>query len=157
MKAFPILFSYRDTVVGRGFVAGVGADGRALLVHEDDLTWWLYGVEPGGVAGGGNSREEALRAFQERYQSVLFDFAAEAASFPQFKTMVEQFFSAIHEPHAAGWNDARAQVRKSNVSLDGIERVDADGYRFRCDVVSLIGEQADPGEMNKLPNYSEAA
>lgn len=75
MKAYPLLFSYRDPVIGNGYVAGVEMRGRALLTAEDDEGWWVEGVSPGGFASGGATRQEALSSFRTTYQHVLVDIA----------------------------------------------------------------------------------
>ena len=36
MAIYPVVFTYEELVKGHGFLAGVLARGRALMVHEDD-------------------------------------------------------------------------------------------------------------------------
>jgi hypothetical protein len=82
---YPLVFSFRDAVSGNGFVAHVAVCGRVLLTDEGDGDIWMFGVQPGGVAGGGCNRSEAFREFKKSYLSVFFDIAAEAASFEDFE------------------------------------------------------------------------
>ena len=46
MTKYPLLFTFRDKIEGRDFVAEVVAHGRVLAVEEQE-GWWLYGVQPG--------------------------------------------------------------------------------------------------------------
>ena len=64
MPQYPLLFGYRDLVMGNGFMAGVTTEGRALLVDEDGGAW-MYGVNPGGVAAGGHDHGAAAAAFRD--------------------------------------------------------------------------------------------
>jgi hypothetical protein len=48
------MFTFRDKVTSRGFIADVTTYGRLLAVHEDD-GWWFCGVNPGGLASGGKT------------------------------------------------------------------------------------------------------
>lgn len=86
---YPVLFSYRDLVEGRGFVAGVGTSGRALLDKDDDGEVTVNGVSPGGLGGIGGSRREAMADFRDGYRTVLYDLAAEARDFEEFRSHVE--------------------------------------------------------------------
>lgn len=105
MTRYPILFGFRDLIAGNGFVAGVTVNGRALLVDEGD-GYWMYGVNPGGVAAGGATATEAQSEFRVAYRSVLFDIAAEAMDFATFRTEVERFFNETNEPTKAEWDEA---------------------------------------------------
>lgn len=105
MTRYPILFGFRDLIAGNGFVAGVGVNGRVLLVDEDD-GYWMYGVNPGGLSAGGATAPEAQAEFRVIYRSVLFDIAAEATDFESFKSEVERFFSETNEPTKAEWDEA---------------------------------------------------
>lgn len=123
---YPILFGYRDLVAGNGYYAGVKTDGRALLVDEDDGSW-VYGVNPGGLAASGHDHSSATTAFRAAYRSVLFDIAAEAQDFDDFKRRTEAFFRETNEPTEQAWHDAVACVRAGTVNdLDWLERRSAD-------------------------------
>ena len=80
MTRYPLLLGFRDLIAGNGFVASVALNGRALLVDEDD-GFWMYGVNPGGLAAGGSTAAEALAEFRKDYRLVLFDIATEAEGF----------------------------------------------------------------------------
>ena len=105
MTRYPILFGFQDLIAGNGFVAGVTVNGRALLVDEED-GYWMYGVNPGGIAASGATASEAQAEFRVIYRSVLFDAAAEAVDFASFRSEVERFFSETNEPTKTEWDEA---------------------------------------------------
>jgi hypothetical protein len=117
MVEYPLFFTYRDLIVGNGFVAGVSADGRALL-SQDEEGYWMYGVNPGAVAGGGKERAEAFHEFRQGYRAVLHDLASEAPSFEAFRDAVGKFFYEVNEPNARDWEAARRAVRNGSVTSD---------------------------------------
>ena len=121
MPRYPLFFGLRDLVAGNGFVAAVALEGRALLVDEGD-GFWMYGVNPGGVAAGGKTHGEAQAEFRQRYRSVLFDLAAEAASFEEFQRAVAQFCEETNEPTAAEWEEAVNEVRSGKVDADWLPK-----------------------------------
>ena len=149
--AYPIIFTYRDIIAGNGFFAGVQADGRALLCEEAE-GFWMHGVSPGTIAGGGDDRADAFRAFKERYLSVLFDIAAEAPTFDAFAAEVRAFFDAACKETADAWDAARVEVRAGRVTTD-LPRVE--NPRPPHIEVALI--QAGNPEENKLDEIAEAA
>lgn len=125
----PLLFSYRDTVFGHGYVAEVVAvNGRALLAEENG-EWWFYGVNPGGIAAFGSSPDEAHAAFRARFRDVLSDFAAAVTTFDEFRRDVERFFIETNEPTAQDWQTAVEAVRAGRVSVEGIEQKPATSPR----------------------------
>lgn len=121
MSKYPVLFTFRDTISGNRFLAEVVMEGRLLVVNEGD-GWWMYGVEPGGLAEGGTTAADALLALRRSYSEVLFDFAAKAnTSFKAFKARVERFFHEKSEALEPEWRDAVTEVRKGAITPDGLE------------------------------------
>lgn len=121
---YPILFGFKDLIAGQGFFAAVLAQGRALLAHEGD-GFWMSGVNPGSVAGGGIERADAFHAFKERYLAVLYDIAAEATTFEAFKQEVGEFFHSVNEETSVEWQTALKEVRAGRLNSD-LQKVDAD-------------------------------
>jgi hypothetical protein len=117
---YPVLFTYVEKVEGRGFLAEVIVDGRALLVDEGDNVWWMYGVNPGAIAEGGASQAEARIAMRETFKTVLFDMAAEAVSFEAFRVAVERFFNDTDQKSVGEWEAAVAAVRAGQVVTPGL-------------------------------------
>jgi hypothetical protein len=121
---YPLFFTYRDIIVGAGFVAGVEVHGRALL-REEEGGFWMYGVNPGGVAGGGQERAAAFQEFRLGYRSVLLDLATEGESFDRFAASVHAFIDEVNQPNEREWLLARAAVRAGLVTAD-LPRVEGD-------------------------------
>lgn len=108
---YPLFFSFQDVVSGNGFLAGVAVRGRVLMVREDDGAWWLYGVEPGAIAASGETPQEVYANLHAAFKSVLFDIAAEASTYHQFKEAVERFFNEVDAAEEARWTEARTAIR----------------------------------------------
>lgn len=121
MTHYPLLFGFRDLVAGDGFIVGVDLSGRALLADEGD-GFWMYGVNPGGIAAGGASAGEAQAEFRVMYRSVLFDIAAEAKDFAEFERQVKQFVEEVNAPTAAEWDEAVSNVRSGKVDADWLPK-----------------------------------
>lgn len=121
MTHYPLLFGFGDLIAGNGFVAGVDLRGRALLVDEGD-GFWMYGVNPGGVAAGGATPAEAQSEFRAAYKSVLFDIAAEAETFQDFERQVKEFVSDRNEPTFREWEAAVTEVRHGRVDADWLPK-----------------------------------
>lgn len=154
-RTFPLVFTFPDTIVGEGFVAYVEITGRALLTEEDGETW-LYGVQPGGVAGGGTNYTEACREFKNGYLSVLYDSAAESETFEAFSAQVREFFETVNEPNATAWESALEEVRKNSTSLPGFSSVPADSRPPAIKIVHLSQDKMRP-TVNRFGDFSEAA
>lgn len=152
MTRYPILFGFKDLIAGNGFFASVAGNGRALLVDEGD-GFWMYGVNPGGISAGGGNVAEAQFEFRLAYKSVLFDLAAEAAGFDEFKAQVEQFYLETNEPTAEEWGHAVIEVRQGRIDADWLTKRKAES-RIGVDIVLL--EQAVPS-VNALEDQADLA
>jgi len=115
--AYPLLFTFREPVAGRGFVAGVWVRGRILAVFEDG-EWWFYGVEPGAMAEGGATPQEAYARFLAGLRNYLQDAAAEATSFRAFEAEVGRFFRQIDGVEETRWKTVLRAVRTGEVTAD---------------------------------------
>ncbi|MBI5486270.1 MAG: hypothetical protein HY905_02940 [Deltaproteobacteria bacterium] len=157
MKKYPLIFTFRDLIHGNGFVAGITMEGRVLLSEEPDGSFWMFGVQPGGLADGGRDRDAAFRAFKNGYLSVLYDIAAEAPGFDLFRAEVEELFCQVNEPNRSAWDLALADVRRTNASLPNLERrFDAESRAPELQVVLVDTSKATPAS-NKFDEFSEAA
>lgn len=115
---YALFFKFAELVKGNGFVAGVQTIGRALMVHEDDGTWWMYGVKPGGMAATGSTFKEAGHEFSTSFRATLFDIAGSCDTSEEFDREVRAFFEQIDETDDARWRAAREAVRSGRVSCD---------------------------------------
>lgn len=125
MTHYPILFGRRELVEGDGFIARVALQGRLLLTEGENESW-VEGVNPGGIAARGDSPAEALAEFCSEYRVVLFDIAAEANSFSEFKSEVERFFNDTSPVAERDWRAALDAVRAGKVDVDWLTRRSAD-------------------------------
>ena len=159
MSQYPLLFTYRDILLGDGFVAGVEIKGRSLMVQEDD-GYWIYGVSPGGIAAGGESQKEAAEEFRSMYRTVLFDIAAEATTYEQLRSEVEAFFQNRNEAFEGDWWGAVSQVRAGQVKSDWLEKERADSDRGVKVVEIAIEETATaerPSPSDNRPDHRALA
>lgn len=154
MKLYPLVFSFRDLIAGTGFVAAVSMDGHVLLSEEDDT--WMFGVQPGGIAGGGPDRPTAFKEFKNSYLSVLFDIAAEATSFDEFERRTRAFFAQVNEPNRKQWDDALAEVRKTSTCLPGVKTVQAEANPPTLAIEKVVPERVKPN-VNEFDQITEAA
>lgn len=147
MTHYPLLFGFKDLIAGNGFVAGVALDGRGLLVDEGD-GFWMYGVNPGGVAGGGKSAAEAQAEFRRVYRSVLFDIAGEAEDFEEFRRQVERLFKT-NEANLAEWKGAVAEVRAGQVTAEWLPKKPADS-RIGMEVELLENPTPEANQVDEV-------
>ena len=109
---YPVLFTFRDVIIGDGYVAHVEASGRFVI--EDKGTGedvWISGVNPGGLAAKGTSQKEAAEAFRSSYRTVLIDLAEESIDFNTFKSQVETFYRSTCKATEQDWQEAVIRVR----------------------------------------------
>lgn len=118
MANYPLMFTLRDVVSGEGYLAGVTLYGRALMVKEDDGNWWMYGVRPGAIADYGTTPQEAFHKFRDRYKTLLFDIAEDAADFEKFKVEVESFYSQPNPEEEARWTEAFRAIRSGEAEVE---------------------------------------
>jgi len=127
--ALPLVFSFRRTLFGTGFVVEVKANhGRALCVHEDDGVW-LYGVNPGGMAARGDDEAEARAEFARTFTGVLKQLAQETKSFDEFRDLVRRFFDETNVGFEPDWVEAVRRVREDGVKAEGLPQLSADAPR----------------------------
>ena len=129
-RKLPILFNYRDTLFGNGFAVEVHAvNGRAVCSDEPDGVW-MYGVNPGGMAARGDDADEARKEFRKAFSEILEDLANEAASFQEFKALVDQFFGDTNPGYETDWVDGVKAVRNDLLHADGMRKSSADAPRY---------------------------
>jgi len=116
MERYPLFFKFKDVVYGKGFLAQVVAIGRTLLVREED-EWWLYGVQPGGMAERGKDQSLTLRHFRATYRNVLLDIASDSEDFENFCKTADSFFKEIDEEDEREWNEARQKIKSGKMDV----------------------------------------
>lgn len=125
-SAVPLLLNFREVLVAKGFVVEVHAiNGRALCVHERD-GYWIYGVNPGGMAAVGQDAASARREFRVAFSGILREIAVECDSSSAFDAAVRAFFGDTNRGYEQDWQAAVAAVRAGDVAVEGLARSSAD-------------------------------
>jgi hypothetical protein len=139
----PLLFCFTQVVAGNGFFAGIRMDGRALLETEqvgDHEEEWITGIAPVGIAGGGCDRSVAFVEFRKAWVEVLFDLAAKASTFKEFRASCEGFLAAQQDDMTGLWEQAVEDVRTAHYVDPSLRTGDADkGVRFEVVDLTHVG------------------
>lgn len=159
--SYPLLFGFRDAVSGRGFLAGVAIEGRALMVQEDG-EWWMYGVTPAGLAAHGATPPEAHAAFREAYRKVLFDISGLSENYEAFRAEVERFYEEPDEEDAARWVAAARAIRDGALTPEApfseLPRVKAEEHCCKLTVERLdVARRPFSPADNTVDSYAVAA
>lgn len=129
----PLVFTLQNAIEGCGFLAGITVRGKAVMEQDENGEWWMYGVCPGALAGGGETPSEAFQNFMNRYKEVLFDIADECQNFLAFKSRIEGFFRVEDSEERARWDRALEIVRQNESAIpeqfNKIPRQKADDFR----------------------------
>lgn len=137
---YPLLFSYNEILSGSGVAVRIAIEGRAVAIREDN-GWWIAGVNPGAVAGGGSTLQEAFNDFRRNIKAVCIDFANDAGSFGALKQAIESFFHECDAETIAEWETAREEVRAGRVTLEGLGKVHSS--RAPCVRVTVATRPSD--------------
>ena len=122
-KAWPLFFSYRSPIVGRGFLAEVELLGRVLATAGDDV--WLEGVNPGAFAVEAASLDVAGAALRTALTNVFIDMAADADA-REFERRVDAFFNARDDDAFAEWREAVESIRRGGRGAPELPRFSAE-------------------------------
>ncbi|QQR74271.1 MAG: hypothetical protein IPJ17_01355 [Holophagales bacterium] len=127
MSKLPLFFNHRGYIAGNGFLAHVAISGKCLRIVEEDGEVSFCGVKPGGVVGVGQTVAEARSEFLESIKLAVFDLAAEAVDFEDFKRRVEEFVGYASEAFRPDWDAAVADVRAGRSDDgEGMRRIRAE-------------------------------
>ena len=150
---YPVLFTYRDVIIGAGVVAHVEASGRFLIEDKGtDEDVWIYGVNPGGLAAKGVGQKEAAEAFRASYRTVLIDLAEESTDFNTFKNQVEIFYRSTCEATDKDWQEAVARVRNGEIDSDWLVKKPAE---HECNVkVTCIASDRPRPQVDANPSMN---
>lgn len=149
LQSLPLVFSFKQVIVGSGFFAGVRMNGRALLETEtvgDHKEAWITGIAPVGITGGGGDRSVAFVEFRNAWVEVLFDIAATALSFEEFRDSCETFLTAEQASTTELWTDAVSAVRRNHYVDPSLRKENADTHAVGFEVVDLTHEQRGTDE-----------
>jgi len=109
---WPLLFTYKSRVFGKGYIAAIELCGRLLAELEIEGVW-LYGVNPGALAVGASNLKNANVDLHKVLTAVFADFAEVAASFSDFKAEVERFFRETDKESALEWDRLVQRLKAS--------------------------------------------
>ena len=143
---WPLLFSHRGPIVGRGYAADIDLVGRVLAsVGSNDV--WLDGVNPGAFGVQAKSVDEARVELRTTLHNTFVDFAGVAVDAVAFTAMVETFFNKVDEHSERAWNEAVARVRagEADRSLSELPRFPADTKTY-INVTTKPLADLDPGD-----------
>ena len=113
---WPLIFNYKGTIIGKGFLAEVMIRARVLARLEDDKIW-VDGVHPGAIAVGAPSLPETQPKLMSTLDKLFIDFANEADSFDDFRAAIVRFVEQSDLDTEREWEDARANVRAGTVPV----------------------------------------
>lgn len=121
MNGYPLIFKFNEVIFFKKFkikeyIAMVNSIGQALLVKEDDK-YWIYGVQPGGMAESGRTVKEALHNFKIAFRNVLSDIEEDSNSFQNFRSQVDAFFNDIDKEELSRWEEARKEIKAGKISI----------------------------------------
>ena len=115
---FPLFYTFRETIIGKGFIAGVSLRGRATatLEQEEGVPVWAFnGVEPGSLAELGATLNESYYAFKEALRQIVLDLATRSDDYEQFQRKVKVFVTQVNRPEENDWIQAREAVRRGDL------------------------------------------
>lgn len=110
--SWPLLFTYKSRVFGKGYIAEIELSGRLLAELEMEGVW-LYGVNPGAIAVGAATLATANVDLHKALGVVFADFAEGADAFSDFKTAVESFFDSTDQDSVVEWDRAFCRMKTS--------------------------------------------
>jgi hypothetical protein len=140
---WPLIFNYKGTIMGKGFLAEIALTGR-LLASQEVSGVWLYGVNPGALSVGAPTIDDANVELRKTLTLLFIDFAQEAASFDQFTKIVEQYFHESDGESIAEWDAARENVRAGRVPVpNGLPR-QTEGPKLFVSVTLKAAESVTP-------------
>lgn len=82
--------------------------------------YWYNGVNPGGVAGSGDTRQEAERDFFDAIGLTLQELTSESGSQEEFRDLVKAFVEDVNRPELQDWLKLRQEVRAGAVTASDL-------------------------------------
>ncbi len=119
MQHLPLYFDFRAFVEGRGFVAAIRIRGRATGMPEFG-SYWIYGVNPGGLAENGDDLKSAYANFRRGVVEVFYDLADRASDFAEFEEAARAFLNGTNDDLVEEWNEARRKIQAGPVPDVGL-------------------------------------
>lgn len=155
---WPLYFTHRESIEGKGYLAQVNMQGRVLVAREkrsdSDLPAWVfYGVQPSSLSAEAESVPSAFALFRERLKDILFSIADDARDFDEFHAAVSAFFSET-DSDADVWVRRAAEVRAGQtvqeMAVSRLPRRVAHEVEPTCSVVNVSAESYRPSPENNV-------
>ncbi len=152
----PLYFQFRTPVYGQGFVADVRIRGRITCMEEYGATC-IYGVNPGGLAAGGEDMHSAYLDFRAGLAATLFDLAKDAGTFQQFEEAAKDFITATDDESVREWENARTGIRAGTTPAEGVDlRRETEALPAEINIENLLPSSSSPA-MNPEPRVAAQA
>ena len=144
-ESIPLFFQFRDRVEGDGFIANVISRGRILSVQEEKDVVWMYGVQPGGMDGGGESLIGAFVNFRTTYRGILYDILNDSRNLPDFRKKVNEFIWDICWQVEKEWLEAVKDVKRGKIKVKGLPKWDS-----KLSVYASVNEIKKPKQKHNV-------
>jgi hypothetical protein len=158
--SLPLLFTYKSSIFGKGFIADIELCGRFLGEIEADGIW-VYGVNPGAFAIGAETFAAAGPATTKELSTYFADLAERTASFDDFAAEVKRFYNETDDAVTAEWTAAVAAVRSGALcGPAGLPAKSADAAVFGVKITpraSVMPSDNPSAEQRKQPALGLAA
>ena len=158
MQLYPLFFNFTSEITGPTFKTKVTTEGR-VLVEVFNEEWWINGVNPGSMAGGGPDLPSAWAKFRQSFNEILVDFAEEVPNHEAFEAKVNEFLADVDTEEARRWEEAREAMRQGGSVDKSLSRMKVikDGMPFRLtfsrteDRVAPVPKRATVGATSEFP------
>lgn len=160
MNDHPLIFKFKGVLQTPAFVAGITVEGHVLATLEEDGQWWLYGVNPGGMAQCGATLDQAYANFRTFFKGIVEDMAAEASSFEAFKVDLAKFIADTDSEDGARWAKARAELKAgqaAEASFSKMTRVTGESVPRLIDCTRLDQPKPASPPSNFVPDVKAGA
>ena len=118
-------------------------------------SYWIYGVNPGGLAQNGDDLESARANFRRAVMEVLFDFAEEASDFDRFREEVRSFLTETDDDSTEERVEARRRIRAGPIPEAGL-RAETAELDTGLEIRNLLDPASGPEpRINVLPVAEE--
>ena len=161
-NVFPLFYTFREIIVGKGFIAGVSIRGRATATLEQEEgvpVWEFNGVEPGSFSELGATLNASYFAFKEVLRQILLDLATSSKNYEQFQRRVQGLVDQVNRPEEKDWIQAREAVRRGDLGspLSEMEREENEDRATLKVTPMYEQQQATAPNLNPLSeaSYSE--
>lgn len=155
MQKLPLYLDLLGVVEGDGFIAVLRMRGRVTGMPEFG-SYWIYGVNPGGLAQNGDDLASARANFRRAVMEVLFDLADRASDFAGFRDAVRSFLAGTDDDITEEWVEARRRIRAGPIPEAGL-RAETAELDTGLEIRNILDPTSGPEpRLNVLPVPEES-